>query len=306
MYGKIFDSMYDGTLYGHWKAIVTLQQMLVLCDPNGVIDMTPGALSGKTSIPLDIILEGIKVLSEPDPYSRTPGEEGRRIILIDPANRPWGWIIVNHAKYRDLQSRADKNEADRKRIAANRAAAKEAEAARKAADTGQNASTISGVAERSGAQPVVADVAHADADATTATEANANAQEPLTLTGDASLAGQLNGSTATWLAYEKAYIARYNVRPVRNAKVNSQIKALVARIGDEEAPAVAAFYLTHNNPMFVRNSHGTGLLLLEAESLRTQWARGRKVTGLEARSAERKDAVQEQVKRLTGDDDGKK
>ena len=28
VYAKIFDSMYEGTLYGHWEAIVTLQQML--------------------------------------------------------------------------------------------------------------------------------------------------------------------------------------------------------------------------------------------------------------------------------------
>ena len=26
VYGKVFDSIYDGTLYGHWEAIVTMQQ----------------------------------------------------------------------------------------------------------------------------------------------------------------------------------------------------------------------------------------------------------------------------------------
>ena len=83
MYAKIFDSMYEGTLYGHWEAIVTLQQMLVLCDPAGVIDMTPQAIAGKTSIPVEIILKGIEVLVSPDPQSRTPGEDGRRIATID-------------------------------------------------------------------------------------------------------------------------------------------------------------------------------------------------------------------------------
>ncbi len=128
MYAKIFDSMYEGTLYGKWQAIVTLQQMLVLCDSNGVIDMTPEAISGKTSIPLEIINEGIKVLSEPDPHSRTPGEEGRRITTID-AHRPWGWVIVNHRKYQLLKSMEEKREADRIRMAEKRKTSKNSDVA---------------------------------------------------------------------------------------------------------------------------------------------------------------------------------
>ena len=104
MYGKIFDSMYEGTLYGHWQAIVTLQQMVVLCNSEGVVDMTPQAISARTSIPLNIIEKGIQDLSEPDRYSRTPGEEGRRIVTLD-AHRPWGWVIVNYAKYQKIKSR---------------------------------------------------------------------------------------------------------------------------------------------------------------------------------------------------------
>lgn len=102
MYGKIFDSMYKGTLYGQWEAIVTFQQMIVLCDADGTVDMTPPAIAAITSIPLDIIQKGIEVLSRDDPYSRTPGRNGRRIELID-EHRPWGWVIVNHHKYKNLQ-----------------------------------------------------------------------------------------------------------------------------------------------------------------------------------------------------------
>ena len=111
--------MYEGTLYCHWEAIVTLQQMLVLCNSEGVIDMTPQAISARTSIPLDIITKGIVILSEPDPYTRAPGEDGRRIVLMDD-RRPWGWLIVNYLKYRDLKSRQDKLDADRIRVANKR------------------------------------------------------------------------------------------------------------------------------------------------------------------------------------------
>ena len=54
MYGKIFESMYDGSMYGQWEAIITMQQMIVLADKDGIVDITPPALSARTSIPLEI------------------------------------------------------------------------------------------------------------------------------------------------------------------------------------------------------------------------------------------------------------
>lgn len=101
MYGKIFASMYDGSLYGNWQAIVTFQQMIVLCGPDGVVDMTPQALAARTSIPLEIIKAGLEALESPDQYSRTPDHDGRRIERLD-EHRPWGWRIVNYRKYRSL------------------------------------------------------------------------------------------------------------------------------------------------------------------------------------------------------------
>jgi hypothetical protein len=99
--------------------MIVFQQMIVLCDSQGVIDMTPPAISRRTNIPLDIIEAGIEYLEKPDPYSRSQKEEGRRIVLIDDS-RKWGWRIVNHKYYRDLASKDDKREKDRIRIANKR------------------------------------------------------------------------------------------------------------------------------------------------------------------------------------------
>lgn len=109
MYGKIFDSIYDGSLYGQWQGIVTLQQMIVLCDQEGFVDMTPQALAARTSIPLEIITKGIEILMQPDQYSRTEGADGKRIEPIDP-RRPWGWKIVNYGKYREMRTVEDRRE----------------------------------------------------------------------------------------------------------------------------------------------------------------------------------------------------
>ena len=91
----------------------------------------------------------------------------------------------------------------------------------------------------------------------------------------------------TWAAYSGAYAIRYGVAPLRNAKVNAAIKGFVQRIGYDESPAVAAYYVANVNDAFVvRNMHDTGLLLKQAEGYRTQWATGRSVTATAARQAD--------------------
>jgi len=109
MYGKLFESIYDGTLVEDWQALITFQQMIILCDSDGTLDMTPSAISRRTGIPINHIKYGIEILEKPDPESRTPNENGKRIKRID-EHRDWGWVIINHKKYRDLKTSADRRE----------------------------------------------------------------------------------------------------------------------------------------------------------------------------------------------------
>lgn len=107
---------------------------------------------------------------------------------------------------------------------------------------------------------------------------------------------------ATWTAYCQAYEHRYGVKPVRNAPVNANVKALVKRLGFVEAPLVAAWYVESVNEAFVlKNSHGVGVLVNQAESYRTQWARGLAITSTGAQSSDKTsanlDAIEE-AKRL--------
>jgi hypothetical protein len=90
----------------------------------------------------------------------------------------------------------------------------------------------------------------------------------------------------TWDAYTIAYLERYGVEPVRNAKVNTQIAQLVQRLGADEAPQVAMFYVTINDSFFIRASHELGLLVSRAEGIRTQWLTGRQVNAVTARQME--------------------
>lgn len=80
-----------------------------------------------------------------------------------------------------------------------------------------------------------------------------------------------------WTAYFDAYRLRYGVDPVRNAKTNSIISQLAARLG-LEAIEVVKFYLTHNDSFYLKNLHAIGHCLTNAESLRTQMLRGKTIT----------------------------
>ncbi|MBB2915882.1 hypothetical protein [Cupriavidus alkaliphilus] len=84
-------------------------------------------------------------------------------------------------------------------------------------------------------------------------------------------------TAATWDAYAHAFHDRYGTDPVRNATVNGQLANFVARIGGEEAPHVARYYVGHNATLYVRAGHPTGLLVRDAEKLRMEWATHRQV-----------------------------
>jgi hypothetical protein len=90
-----------------------------------------------------------------------------------------------------------------------------------------------------------------------------------------------------WDSYSTAYQSRYGAPPVRNAKVNGQLSNLIKRLGSDEAPGVAAWYVASNNRYYVQKRHAVDCLLADAEGLRTEWATRRRVTETGAREADR-------------------
>lgn len=84
--------------------------------------------------------------------------------------------------------------------------------------------------------------------------------------------------SATWAAYAEAYRKRYGIEPVRNAKSNALCCQLVDRLGAEEAPKVAAFYVGHRKTTYTARRHTLDLLVCDAEALRTDWLTGQQST----------------------------
>lgn len=112
-YTPLFSSVFSGSLYGKYPDTAAWIFLLALADKHGVVDSTPEYISGVTGMPLADLLGCIARFLEPDPKSRSPENQGRRLVLVDPS-RAWGWRIVNFAKYRERARLASKaaNEID--------------------------------------------------------------------------------------------------------------------------------------------------------------------------------------------------
>lgn len=112
----------------------------------------------------------------------------------------------------------------------------------------------------------------------------------------------------TWAAYSTAYLNRHGTEPVRNKTVNGQVKAFVQRLGFEESPHVAAFFVQSNSAFYVQRMHSFGNLLADAEKLRTEWVTGKTMTATRARQTDRQQAnmgVVEEALALIGDKNAK-
>lgn len=93
-------------------------------------------------------------------------------------------------------------------------------------------------------------------------------------------------SGPTWEKYINAYYLRYGTDPLRNAMVNGQMARFCKQVSLEEAPHIAAYYVTHNDQFYVKQSHPVGLLLKDFQKLRTEWITGRQVTSGIARQVD--------------------
>jgi len=113
MYSKLYKTIFDGSLYGQFEGLTVFMAMLALADRHGEVDVAPAKIAGCLGCDLEFVLKGISYLEAPDPQSRTPAEEGRRILpLLNDENdsRPFGWKIVNYDKYRAIRNEDERRE----------------------------------------------------------------------------------------------------------------------------------------------------------------------------------------------------
>lgn len=137
MYGKLFASLYEGTMRGRAHEILVFTNMLAFASKDGTVDRHPRTMADETGLTVDEVWAAIANLEAPDIESRSQEMGGRRIVRLD-EHRNWGWQIVNHGKYRRIKNEEDRREQnrvaqrnykERRRAAASSSAADSAESA---------------------------------------------------------------------------------------------------------------------------------------------------------------------------------
>lgn len=107
---KLFASITESTIWVEPHPVrITWITMLAMADRKGrVFGSIPG-LANRARVTVDECEDAINRFLSPDKYSRTPDNEGRRIVGID-----GGWQLLNHAKYRAIQDDETIRETKRK------------------------------------------------------------------------------------------------------------------------------------------------------------------------------------------------
>lgn len=116
MYVKVFSDIVNSSIWAEdaetCKIWVTL---LTLCNADGIVRATAPGISNASRVNIEKTRQVIALLESPDPESRTPDNEGRRIERVD-----GGYLVLNYMKYRNLVDADKRREQTRLRVAAYR------------------------------------------------------------------------------------------------------------------------------------------------------------------------------------------
>jgi hypothetical protein len=115
-FSKLFGSIIHSSIWQEPDHVrIVWVTMLAMKDRDGVVEAAVIGLAKAAGKTLAETEDALRVLSSPDPHSRTADHEGRRIDAI-----PGGWIVLNHNLYRDKLDRDDVREKARVRKANQR------------------------------------------------------------------------------------------------------------------------------------------------------------------------------------------
>lgn len=156
MYCKLFASLYQGTLRGRSDEILVFTNLLAHTSAGGIVDKHFRAIAEETGLSIDRVKQAITILESPDEESRSPDEDGARLVRLD-EHRVWGWRVVNHGKYRAIKNEDDRAEQ-------NRLAQMRFRERKKAEANGEKSAIVSSVSSVSPDKPKQKHKAEAEAD----------------------------------------------------------------------------------------------------------------------------------------------
>lgn len=117
MYGKIFSSMWTGSMRGAGSHIFSVWAYILSgCDKHGCIELNPDVVAFFIGCSTDEVYAAIQYLEAPDPKSRSKEEDGKRIIR----EGEYQYRVVNYSKYSKIANEEERRESNRVSKAASR------------------------------------------------------------------------------------------------------------------------------------------------------------------------------------------
>ena len=119
MYNKLFTKILDSTVWLEDDATrLVWITFLAVMDKDGFVALSAiGNVAARARVSVDAAEASIKRLESPDPADPTQEHDGRRIERV-----PYGWMVLNAKKYRDIIQAETARAQTRERVAKFRAA----------------------------------------------------------------------------------------------------------------------------------------------------------------------------------------
>lgn len=117
MFGKFFASTFTGSMFGAGTDVFALWGYVIAHTVDSTVELNPplvAAILGTTPVQIQAAIEK---LCEPDPHSRNPELEGRRLVK----EGQFQYRVTSHHIYRDIRNTEDKRAYNRDRQRAHRA-----------------------------------------------------------------------------------------------------------------------------------------------------------------------------------------
>jgi hypothetical protein len=109
IYGKIFTKMYAGSMVGAGLGVFALMPYVISAmrpdkDREEYVTLNPDLLAAVFGTTPEVMIKAIEYLCAPDTRTTTPGEEGRRLVRVE----PFLYRVVNGKYYREIMDEEDR------------------------------------------------------------------------------------------------------------------------------------------------------------------------------------------------------
>lgn len=99
MYGKIFASTFSGSMFGKGPEVFAVWSYVIANAVDSRVELNPRMLAAIIGTTPAKIEEAIEFLCHPDPESRNPDHEGRRLVR----DGQYQFLVVSHRIYRGMK-----------------------------------------------------------------------------------------------------------------------------------------------------------------------------------------------------------